>query len=267
MTTPPLLELSGIEKQLGGKLVLAGIDLVVKRGEVVCIIGPSGCGKSTLLRCVDFLIEPDAGWIRLEGRPIGFVPGPKGAHRRDSEANLNRVRSRIGFVVQQVNLWPHLTALGNISKGPITVLKTPVAEAAAQAQQLLARVGLADKADSYPAELSGGQQQRVAIARALAMNPILMLCDEPTAALDPELIGEVLAVLTELSRAGMTMIVVTHELGFAARVADRILFMDQGRIVEHGSPQALLREPRSERLKQFLTNVLYDDFRRSSAVA
>jgi polar amino acid transport system ATP-binding protein len=267
MTTPPLLELSGIEKQLGGKLVLAGIDLVVKQGEVVCIIGPSGCGKSTLLRCVDFLIEPDAGWIRLEGRPIGFVPGPRGAHRRDSEANLNRVRSRIGFVVQQVNLWPHLTALGNITKGPITVLKTPVAEAEAQAQQLLARVGLADKAGSYPAELSGGEQQRVAIARALAMNPVLMLCDEPTASLDPELVGEVLAVLTELSRAGMTMLVVTHELGFAARAADRIVFMDHGRIVEQGPPQMLLRAPRSDRLKKFLAEILYDDLRRHAVEA
>jgi polar amino acid transport system ATP-binding protein len=253
--TSPLLALRGLAKRFGKVQALHGVDLTVAQGEVVCVIGPSGCGKSTLLRAINFLVEPDEGEIVLEGRHVGRVPR-YGRLARDSEANINYLRSRIGMVFQTFNLWPHMTVLENIARSPIVVsgLRRTEAETAALAH--INRMGLTDKRDAYPAELSGGQQQRVAIARALAMNPVLLLFDEPTSALDPELIGEVLTVMRQLAAEGRTMIVVTHELGFAAHAANRIVFMDHGQIVESGPPATLLRNPRSLRLREFLSMIL-----------
>jgi polar amino acid transport system ATP-binding protein len=253
--TPPLLAIRGLAKRFGKVQALRGVDLTVAHGEVVCVIGPSGCGKSTLLRSINFLIEPDEGEILLDGRHVGRVPR-YGRLARDSEANINHLRSRIGMVFQTFNLWPHMTALENIARAPIVVNGLRRAEAETTAHAHLNRMGLADKRDAYPVELSGGQQQRVAIARALGMNPELLLFDEPTSALDPELIGEVLAVMRQLAAEGRTMIVVTHELGFAAHAADRIVFMDHGQIVESGPPATLLSTPRSPRLREFLSIVL-----------
>ena len=242
-----MVRLEGVHKRFGDLEVLRGVDLDVGRGEVVCVIGPSGSGKSTLLRCINLLAPPNEGRVFLEGVEIT-------AHR--SEAEINRVRQRIGMVFQQFNLFPHKSAIENLILAQTAVLKRPQAEARAKAEALLDRVGLSDKADEYPERLSGGQQQRVAIARALAMDPHVMLFDEVTSALDPELVKEVLDVLRELAAEGMTMIVVTHEIGFARDVANDVVFMDEGVIVEEGPVRRVIDAPREERTKQFLGLVL-----------
>jgi polar amino acid transport system ATP-binding protein len=256
MTEAPLLRLDGIAKSFGAIEAVRGVDLTVEAGQVVSIIGPSGCGKSTLLRCINFLEEPQAGYVYIDGAPMGMRL-MNGRRRRDREANINRMRARIGMVFQQFNVWPHLSALDNVMTPQLCVARRSRADAERRARQELERVGLADKVDAFPAELSGGQLQRVAIARALAMDPELILLDEPTSSLDPELVAEVLEVMQELALARRTMIMVTHELRFAARVSDRVIFMNEGRIVEEGRPDAVLGNPQSERLKQFLSNVLY----------
>jgi polar amino acid transport system ATP-binding protein len=242
-----MLALQGLHKRFGELHVLRGIDLDLARGSVVCVIGPSGVGKSTLLRCVNLLEPPDEGRILLEGKEI------TGKGSRDG---VNFVRRRVGMVFQQFNLFPHRTALDNVALAQETVLDRPAAEAHDKAASLLSRVGLADKVDEYPERLSGGQQQRVAIARALAMDPHVMLFDEVTSALDPELIKEVLDVIRQLATEGMTMIVVTHEIGFARDVCDHVVFMDEGVVVEEGPPSAVLDNPKSERTKRFLGLVL-----------
>jgi polar amino acid transport system ATP-binding protein len=248
-----MLRLEGIKKRFGDLEVLRGIDLEVSRGEVVCVIGPSGSGKSTLLRCINVLEPPEEGEIFLEGRDIC-----RGSSAPAGEAGyeLDYVRQRVGIVFQQFNLFPHRTALQNVTMAPEKVLGRPREEAEAKATELLKRVGLADKLDQYPERLSGGQQQRVAIARALAMDPHLMLFDEVTSALDPELIKEVLDVMRELAGEGMTMVIVTHEMGFARDAGDRIIFLDGGVIVEQGPPAEVLDNPSQERTKRFLGLVL-----------
>ena len=240
----PAIELIALEKRFGNLEVLRGIDLVVTTGEVVCLIGPSGSGKSTLLRCVNRLEEPTAGRILIDGEDICGV-----------DCDLDRVRTRIGMVFQQFNLFPHLSVLANLTIAQRIVLKRPAAAAEKKARAVLERVGLMEKIHDYPSRLSGGQQQRVAIARALAMDPEMMLFDEATSALDPELVGEVLRVMRGLAEDGMTMLVVTHEMGFARRVADRVVFMDAGVIVEQGTPDQVLGDPRQERTRQFLRRV------------
>ena len=248
----PVIELSGVHKRFGEIVALDGVDLSVARGEVVCVIGPSGCGKSTLLRSINWLEVPDSGQIVLEGNPVGNVVKANGKVAPQSVKDLNRTRSRMGMVFQQFNLWPHLSVLENVTRAQKIVLRIPQKEAELTAHSCLRQVGLSDKTDALPDQLSGGQQQRVAIARALSMSPTLMLMDEPTSALDPELVGDVLGVLQKLAEDGMTMVIVTHELGFAAKFADRILFMDKGLIVEEGVPQQLLQNPETDRLKLFL---------------
>ncbi len=225
--------------------VLNGIDLTVTEGEVVCIIGPSGSGKSTLLRCLNKLEEPTGGEIIIDDAVV-----------TDKKTNINKVRENIGMVFQSFNLFSNFTVLENIMFAPVELKKMTKAAAKTKAMELLSRVGLADKADAYPHQLSGGQQQRVAIARSLAMNPDIMLFDEPTSALDPEMVGEVLAVMKELAAAGMTMIVVTHEMGFARDVADRVIFMADGIIVEEGTPEEIFTDPQNPRTKEFLSCVL-----------
>jgi polar amino acid transport system ATP-binding protein len=242
-----MLKLEGVCKSFGSLEVLSGVDLEVPRGTVTCVIGPSGSGKSTLLRCINLLEPPDAGRIMLEGRDI------TGAMAREE---LDFVRRRVGMVFQQFNLFPHKSAIENVSLAQEKVLDRKPADARAKAEALLARVGLADKLGEYPDRLSGGQQQRVAIARALAMEPHVMLFDEVTSALDPELVKEVLDVMKELADEGMTMVVVTHEMGFARGVADEVAFMDGGVVVEHGAPHEVLGNPREERTKRFLGLVL-----------
>jgi len=249
----PMLKLAGVHKRFGELEVLRGIDLEIAKGEVVCILGPSGSGKSTLLRCINLLEPPEEGQILLEGRDI--CRGPKSGTGEESW-ELNYVRQRVGLVFQQFNLFPHRTALQNVTMAPEKVLDRAKAEAQAKGTELLTRVGLADKLNEYPERLSGGQQQRVAIARALAMEPHVMLFDEVTSALDPELVKEVLDTIRELAREGMTMVVVTHELGFARDVADCVVFMDEGQIVEQGTPSQVLDDPREERTKKFLGLVL-----------
>jgi polar amino acid transport system ATP-binding protein len=250
-----LVEIRGLHKSYGRHKVLHGIDLDVRRGQVMCIIGPSGSGKSTLLSCVNLLERFDAGYVRVDGETIGYRVA--GNHLRElSRSQVAVQRRRIGMVFQQFNLFPHMTALENIIEAPTRVLGKPKAEAKRYGRELLGRVGLADRESAYPAALSGGQQQRVAIARALAMEPGLMLFDEPTSALDPELVGDVLAVMKDLAVSGMTMMVVTHELGFAREVGDALVFMDDGRIVESGEPRTVLSSPGEERTRAFLSKVL-----------
>jgi polar amino acid transport system ATP-binding protein len=241
-----MLALEGVQKSFGELHVLRGIDMQVDRGQVVCVLGPSGSGKSTLLRCINLLEPPDQGRILLEGKEI----------TGNRKADLDYVRRRVGIVFQQFNLFPHKNALENVSMPQRTVLDRDRAEARAKSESLLRRVGLADKLGEYPERLSGGQQQRVAIARALAMDPHVMLFDEVTSALDPELVKEVLDVVRELAEEGMTMVVVTHEMGFARDLADHAIFMDEGLIVEQGTPSQILDTPRQERTKRFLGLVL-----------
>ena len=240
-----ILSVKGLAKSFAGNAVLRGIDLDVSKGERIAVLGASGSGKSTLLRCLNFMEVPDAGTVTLDGRTIGL----NGKYR---ESELIAVRQRAGMVFQQFNLFPHMTALGNVMEGLVTVRRQPRAEAQARARQELARVGLADKEATYPAHLSGGQKQRVAIARALAMDPELLLFDEPTSALDPELVGEVLGVIRALADEGRTMLLVTHELGFAYHVATRVVFLADGAIHEQGTPDEMLKRPKRERTQAFL---------------
>jgi polar amino acid transport system ATP-binding protein len=248
-----MLKLEGVEKRFGELEVLRGIDLEIGKGEVVCVLGPSGSGKSTLLRCINLLEPPEKGNIFLEGKDICKGPG---TGEGESSWELDFVRRKVGMVFQQFNLFPHMTAIENVSVAQRTVLKRGEGEARTKSAALLNRVGLADKLDEYPERLSGGQQQRVAIARALAMDPDVMLFDEVTSALDPELIKEVLDVMRELVSEGMTMIVVTHEMGFAREAADRVIFMDEGRVIEQGKPKDILDKPKEDRTKRFLGLVL-----------
>ena len=247
-----MVSIRNLHKSYGELLVLRGVDLDIAPGEVVCVIGPSGSGKTTMLRCVNFLETYQDGRIYVDGELVGYRE-QNGQLKPASEKDIAKLRAETSMVFQQFNLFPHMTALRNITFGPMKVRGTKKAEAEENAKRLLARVGLAEKADSYPSQLSGGQQQRVAIARALAMEPKVILFDEVTSALDPELVGEVLEVMTDLAEShGVTMIVVTHEMGFARDVADRIVFMDGGVIVEQGVPAQVLDHPESERLQAFL---------------
>jgi polar amino acid transport system ATP-binding protein len=252
---PTILTLNKVGKSFGNLRVLKGIDLQVQRSEVVCLIGPSGSGKSTLLRSMAFLEEYDEGEVRIEGQLLGWQDTDKG-RRRAPQSQINQVRRNVGMVFQQFNLWPHMTALGNVCEALRRVRKLSADEAGKRGRAMLDKVGLAHKADAYPAQLSGGQQQRVAIARALAMEPHIMLFDEPTSALDPELVGEVLQVMKTLAKEGMTMVVVTHEMGFAAQVADSVIFLDQGEVVARGTPQQIFHNADQPRLQQFLQNYL-----------
>ncbi|SDG78855.1 polar amino acid transport system ATP-binding protein [Selenomonas sp. WCT3] len=239
-----MINIENLYKSYGDVHVLKGVDLNIKEKEVVVIIGPSGSGKSTLLRCMNYLEVPTKGKVTVDGILL------------DGEANINKVREEVGMVFQRFNLFPHMTVLENIMLAPMKVRKVSKEAAEKEARELLARVGVADKADNYPTQLSGGQQQRVAIARALAMKPKVMLFDEPTSALDPEMVGEVLDVMRKLAKAGMTMVIVTHEMGFAREVGDRLLFVDEGRIIEQGDPKEVFENPQQERTKLFLSKVL-----------
>ena len=251
MEDKPVVLVEGLHKRFGATHVLKGIDLAVGKSQVVCVIGPSGSGKSTLLRCMAFLDRYDEGRVFIEDRLLGYREADGGL-RPDSERNIDSVRSVIGMVFQHYNLWPHMTALGNVTEALRVVKKLGKREAEQIGMEMLAKVGLDDKAHDHPARLSGGQQQRTAIARALAIRPHVMFFDEPTSALDPELVGEVLQVMQELAGEGMTMVVVTHEMGFAAHVADRVVFMDGGEVIEQGSPDDIFKRPRSDRLREFL---------------
>jgi polar amino acid transport system ATP-binding protein len=244
-----------VRKRFGRLEVLKGVSMEVQAGETVCVIGPSGSGKTTFIRCINHLEKIDDGRIEVNGHTIGYRER-KGKLVEDSERSIARQRTQVGMVFQRFNLFPHKTALENVIEAPVHVLGRRRADAVADAERLLDRVGLADKRDTYPGKLSGGQQQRVAIARALAMNPALMLFDEPTSALDPEVTGEVLSVMAELAREGMTMIVVTHEMGFAREAADRVVMMDGGVVVEDCSPERMFVAPEHERTKQFLSKIL-----------
>ena len=240
-----MIAFAGVEKWFGANHVLRGIDLEIARGEVVCVIGPSGSGKSTLIRCINGLERFERGSLTVDG-----------IHLEDPRADLGTLRRRVGMVFQSFNLYPQMTALGNVTLAPVNVRKLSRGDAERAARALLERVGIGEKAQAYPAQLSGGQQQRVAIARALAMEPDVLLFDEPTSALDPEMIGEVLDVMKDLAHTKITMVVVTHEMGFAREVGDRIVFMDEGRIVEAAAPGAFFAAPRSERARSFLSKIL-----------
>jgi polar amino acid transport system ATP-binding protein len=253
--TEPMVRARQVRKSFGRLEVLAGIDLTVDPGEVLCLIGPSGSGKSTFLRCINHLEKIDGGELSVDGELVGYRQnGNRLYELRDREVCSKR--AEIGMVFQRFNLFPHMSVLDNVISGPVRVKKEAASSARTRARQLLDRVGLADKVDDYPNQLSGGQQQRVAIARALAMTPKLMLFDEPTSALDPELVGDVLDVMRSLAEEGMTMIVVTHEMGFAREVADSVVFMDGGVVVECGDPAAVLTAPQHERTRAFLSKVL-----------
>ena len=260
LTQPPLqataIAVQGLSKSFGSTAVLHDINLSIEAGKVTCLIGPSGSGKSTLLRCMAFLEEATAGGILINGQPLGFETGPGGERKRLSEPRIREVRSQIGMCFQQFNLWPHMTALDNVCEALVSVKKMTRADAHKIGMAQLAKVGLQARAKHYPAQLSGGQQQRVAIARALALAPRIMLFDEPTSALDPELTGEVLKVMRDLAAEGMTMVVVSHEIGFAASVGSKIVFLDQGRILLEGAPQQVFSKPRHPRLEQFLDTYL-----------
>lgn len=256
MTNTPMVQVEGVHKFFGDLHVLKGIDLTIAPGEVCVILGPSGSGKSTLLRCLNQLEEISAGRVRVEGELLGYREDAQGRLHDLPDKAIARQRARIGMVFQRFNLFPHKTALENVMEAPVHVAGVDKATAKKRALELLERVGLADRADHYPSELSGGQQQRVAIARALAMDPEIMLFDEPTSALDPELVGEVLQVMKDLAASGMTMAVVTHEIGFAREVADTVVFMDEGVIVEAGSPAEVIGAPKEARTKEFFSKVL-----------
>ena len=258
-STVPAIQLQAIKKRFGSLEVLCGIDLEVKTGEVVCVIGPSGSGKSTLLRCIAYLEDDFEGAIYLGGELLGRV-FKGGRLERVGGAALRKVQMKAGMVFQQFNLWPHKTVLGNITEALMLVKKMPRDEAEAIGDQLLGKVGLSEKRNEYPSHLSGGQQQRVAIARALAMHPEIMLFDEVTSALDPELVDEVLRVMKQLAEEGMTMVVVTHEIGFASRVADRVVFMDGGVIIEEGTPEKVLKNPNQARTREFLSLMAHEEF-------
>ena len=240
-----MITVSNLCKSFGGLEVLKGVNVEIDKGDVICVIGPSGSGKSTFLRCLNLLETPTSGSILFEGDEL-----------TDKKIDLNRHRQKMGMVFQQFNLFPHMTVLDNLTCAHIMLKKTPKAEAEKKAMELLARVGLADRADAWPNQLSGGQKQRVAIVRALCMEPDVMLFDEPTSALDPEMVGEVLEVMKELANSGMTMVVVTHEMGFAREVADRVLFMADGKLIEEGTPEEIFSHPKSPRLQDFLAKVL-----------
>ncbi|MCW3018598.1 MAG: ATP-binding protein [Solirubrobacterales bacterium] len=250
-----MVNAESVHKRFGRQEVLRGISLQVRAGEVMCLLGPSGSGKSTFLRCINHLEKIDAGRLSVDGELVGYRQSGDKLHEL-REAEVARKRAEIGMVFQHFNLFPNMTVSENVACAPVRVKGVPRERAEQRARELLERVGLPDKLSSYPAQLSGGQQQRVAIARALAMDPKLMLFDEPTSALDPELVGEVLQVMRELAREGMTMIVVTHEMGFAREVADTVVFMDGGVVVEAGEPAAVLESPRHERTRSFLSKVL-----------
>lgn len=254
-TPAPLLDAVRVSKSYGSNRVLEDVSLQVNAGEVVCIIGPSGAGKSTFLRCINRLEVPDSGEVWIDGQPMGFEERDGKLHEL-SERKLSKQRASTGMVFQHFNLFPHLTVLGNVIEGPVRVQKRNKKEAEAEAREILTRVGLGDKVDAYPSQLSGGQRQRVAIARAVAMKPLFLLFDEPTSALDPELVGEVLQVMAGLAAEGMTMLVVTHEIAFAREVADRVVFMAGGGIVEQGPVSQVLQAPTEARTRQFLERVL-----------
>ncbi len=251
----PMVLAEGVHKQFGRLEVLRGISLAVRPSEVMCLLGPSGSGKSTFLRCINHLEKIDSGRLRVDGELVGYRQSGHKLHEL-REAEVTRKRAEIGMVFQRFNLFPHMTALQNVIEAPVHVKGVAKTEAIAQAHELLERVGLADKISAYPAQLSGGQQQRVAIARALAMQPKLMLFDEPTSALDPELVGDVLDVMRQLAHTGMTMVVVTHEMGFAREVGDTMVFIDAGIVIETGAPRDMLANPRHERTQAFLSKVL-----------
>jgi polar amino acid transport system ATP-binding protein len=251
----PMVLAEGVHKSYGRVEVLRGIDLTVERGAVMCVIGPSGSGKSTFLRCINHLEQINSGRLSVDGELVGYRQRGDKLHEL-KEAEIARQRIEVGMVFQHFNLFPHMTVLGNLVEAPLKVKREPRKEVLERARALLEQVGLAEKADAYPRQLSGGQQQRVAIARALAMRPKLMLFDEPTSALDPELVGEVLEVMRGLALSGMTMVVVTHEMGFAREVGDELVFMDGGVVVEAGSPRDVLGSPQQERTRSFLSKVL-----------
>ena len=248
---PPTVDLRELRKRFAGLEVLRGVSLQASEGEVISILGSSGSGKSTLLRCINMLEIPDAGTVAVAGETVRLVPSRNGARQPADRRQVDRIRARIGVVFQSFNLWSHMTVLENVIEAPVHVQKRPRAECIAEAQELLAKVGIADKRDHYPAHLSGGQQQRAAIARALAMHPAVMLFDEPTSALDPELVGEVLRVMRALAEEGRTMLVVTHEMGFARDVSSRVVFLHRGVVEEEGPPDIVFGAARSERFRQF----------------
>ncbi|OIQ78034.1 glutamine transport ATP-binding protein GlnQ [mine drainage metagenome] len=250
-----MVKADGVHKRFGSTEVLKGVSLEVRRGEVVCLLGASGSGKSTFLRCINHLEKIDSGRLTVDGQLVGYRQVGDRLHELH-DRDICRHRAEVGMVFQRFNLFGHMTALQNIIEAPVHVRKMPKTQAIERARELLARVGLADRGDAYPNQLSGGQQQRIAIARALAMQPKLMLFDEPTSALDPELVGEVLDVMKSLAKEGMTMVVVTHEMGFAREVADRVVMMDQGRIIESAPPEQFFGAPSHERTRQFLSKIL-----------
>jgi polar amino acid transport system ATP-binding protein len=253
--TEPMVRAEGVRKSFGRNEVLKGIDLDVQPGEVMCVVGPSGSGKSTFLRCINHLEKVDAGRLTVDGNLVGYAERDGKLYELREHEIAGR-RAEIGMVFQRFNLFPHMTALGNVAEAPIQVRKLTKSDALDRGRRLLAQVGLEGREDAYPRQLSGGQQQRVAIARALAMEPKLMLFDEPTSALDPELVGDVLDVMRDLANSGMTMFVVTHEMGFAREVGDKLVFMDDGVVVETGTPRDVIANPQHERTKSFLSKVL-----------